>query len=209
MPAPVALFVSEQALKSFTSINQNVSPADLTPFILQAQDIELQYYLGSTFYFSIQDQVLTNTVTPDNQFLLDEYISKALCNFALERALPFIKYKMFNKSVLSPNSENADSITLEELKFLQQEVRSTAEVYMKRLVQWIINHPAAYPVYFSQIVQDGQLPSNETTFYNSLTIPAQPYAYKKRWRMGMRDNLSDCIECMTPNNSNFQQTQYN
>ena len=73
MPAPVALFVSEQALKSFTSINQNVSPADLTPFILQAQDIELQYYLGSTFYFSIQDQVLTNTVSVANQFLLDQY----------------------------------------------------------------------------------------------------------------------------------------
>jgi len=180
MSQRVALFISEERLKAFTSVNQNVSPLDLMPYVLQSQDIELQYQIGSTFYFQLRDQVLSGTVTPANQFLLDNYIGSMLCNYALERALPFLKYKFFNKSVLSPSSENADSITLEELKFLQQEVRSTAQVYAKRMIEWIINHPADYPTYFSQNVLDGQMPAGDGPFRGGLTIPAQPYAWQKR-----------------------------
>ena len=44
MATKIALFVSEEKLKNFTSINQNVSPADLVPFILQAQDIYLELF---------------------------------------------------------------------------------------------------------------------------------------------------------------------
>ena len=92
----IALFVSEEKLKNFTTVNQNVSPADLVPNILTAQDIELQFYLGSTFYFSIQDQVLNGNVSTDNQFLLDNYISKALIQWGLCRSLPNLKYKIYN-----------------------------------------------------------------------------------------------------------------
>jgi hypothetical protein len=180
MSQKVALFVSEERLKAFTSVNQNVSPLDLMPYILQAQDIELQYTIGSTFYFQLRDQVLSGTVSVANQFLLDNYIGSAMCNYGLERALPFLKYKIYNKSVLSPSSENSESITLEELKFLQQEVRSTAQVYMKRMIEWIINHPADYPTYFSQNVLDGQMPAGDGPYMNNLTIPAQPYAWQKR-----------------------------
>lgn len=184
MSQKIPLFVSEQKLKSFSSINQNVSPLDLVPFILQAQDIELQYQIGSTFYFSLKDQVINGTVTPDNQFLLDNYIGNALVNYGLERALPFLKFKIMNKSVLSPSSENADSITLEELKFLQQEVRSTAEVYMKRMIEWIILHPAQYPVYFSSKVTDGQMPSYDDPISGGIVTPNQGYAWKKRMGLG-------------------------
>jgi hypothetical protein len=180
MSQPVALFVSEERLKAFTSVNQNVSPLDLMPYILQAQDIELQYMIGSTFYFQLRDQVLSGTVSVANQFLLDNYIGSMLCNYGLERALPFLKYKVFNKSVLSPTSENAETITLEELKFLQQEVRSTAQVYGKRCIEWIINHPADYPTYFSSNVLDGQMPAGDGPFRGGLVIPAQGYAWQKR-----------------------------
>jgi hypothetical protein len=180
MSQKVALFVSEERLKAFTSVNQNVSPLDLMPYILQAQDIELQYIVGSTFYFQLRDQVLSGTVSVANQFLLDNYIGYMLCNYGLERALPFLKYKFFNKSVLSPTSENADSISLEELKFLQQEVRSTAQVYGKRMIEFIINHPADYPTYFSQNPLDGQMPAGDGPFRTGLVIPAQPYSWQKR-----------------------------
>jgi hypothetical protein len=183
MSQKYALFISEEKLKSFTSVNQNVSPADLVPYILDAQDTELQFYLGSTFYFSLQDQVLNGTVNTNNQFLLDNYISKALVQWGLMRALPFLKYKIFNKSVLSPNSENADSITLEELQFLQQQCRDTGNTYGTRMVEWIQLHPADYPVYFSQRVTDGMMPSYSDPIYGGLVTSAMPYAFKKRYGM--------------------------
>jgi hypothetical protein len=203
MAQKIALFVSEEKLKHFTSVNQNVSPLDLVPYILQAQDVYLQNYIGATFYFQLKDQVLNGTVDSNNQFILDNYIGPALCNWGLMQALPWLKYKIFNKSVLSPTSENADSIELEELKFLQEQLRSTAETYSKRLIEWMVLHPGNYPKYITPNVLDGQLPDRGNPYYTSLVTPHQPYAFKKRLaytqrdlaNVGYYDNGYNCLEC--------------
>ena len=187
MAQKLALLVSEEKLKSFTSINQNVSPADLIPYILQSQDIVLQNYIGATYYIQLKNQVVTGAVSANNQFLLDNYIGSALCNWGLFYALPFIKYKLFNKSVVSPTSENSDSVTLEELKFLMEQVRSAGETYIKRMIEWMVLHPGDYPAYVAPQVLDGQLPERGNPYFGSLVTPKQPYAWKKRTMVGTRD----------------------
>ena len=197
------LFVSEEKLKSFTSINNNTSPLDLIPYVLQAQDIYLQNYIGATYYMQLKEQVRTSTVDADNMFLLDNYIGSALCNWALAMALPWLKYKIFNKSVLSPSSESAESITLDELNFLIEQARGTAETYTKRMIEWMVLHPGAYPAYITPNVLDGQLPERGNPYYNSLVTPKQPYAWRK-WGVGNNRNLANvgwydngmqCMEC--------------
>lgn len=197
------LFVSEEKLKSFTSINNNTSPLDLIPYVLQAQDIYLQNYIGATYYMQLKEQVRTSTVDADNMFLLDNYIGSALCNWALAMALPWLKYKIFNKSVMSPSSESAESITLDELNFLIEQARGTAETYTKRMIEWMVLHPGAYPKYITPNVLDGQLPERGNPYYNSLVTPKQPYAWRK-WGVGNNRNLANvgwydngmqCMEC--------------
>jgi hypothetical protein len=190
MAQKLALLVSEEKLKAFTSINQNVSPADLIPYILQAQDIVLQNYIGATYYMQLKNQVVGNTVTKDNQFLLDNYIGSAMCNWGLFYALPFLKYKIFNKSVVSPTSENSESVTLEELKFLMEQVRSAGETYIKRMIEWMVLHPGAYQAYVAPQVLDGQLPERGNPYFGSLVTPKQPYAWKKRTMVGTRDSAN-------------------
>ena len=187
MAQKLALLVSEEKLKAFTSINQNVSPADLIPYILQSQDIVLQNYIGATYYMELKNQVVTGTVSSNNQFLLDNYIGNALCNWGLFYALPFLKYKIFNKSVVSPTSESSESITLEELKFLMEQVRSAGETYMKRMIEWMVLHPGDYQAYVAPRVLDGQLPERGNPYFGSLVTPKQPYAWKKRTLVGTRD----------------------
>lgn len=203
MSQKIPLFVSEEKLKYFTSVNQNVSPNDLVPYILQAQDIYLQNFIGATYYQSLKSKVLAGQITGPDQYLMDNYIGSALCNWGLMMALPFLKYKIFNKSVLSPKSETADSITLEELKFLQNECRNTAETYTKRMIEWMVLHPGDYPDYITPDVLDGQLPDRGNPYHNTIVTPHQPYAYKKRIAYTNRDlanigyynNGMDCLEC--------------
>ena len=197
------LFISEEKLKSFTSINNNVSPLDLIPFVLQSQDLYLQNYIGATFYFELKAQVRTGTVSTANQFILDNYIGGALCNWALQIALPFLKYRIFNKSVLAPTSENSDSVSLEELKFLQEQCRDTAQFYMKRCIEWMTLHPGAYPKYITPNVLDGILPERGVPYYDSIVTYKRPYAWKKKMIIGNRDsanvgwynNDGFCLEC--------------
>lgn len=187
MAQKLALFVSEEKLKAFTSINENVSPKDLIPYILQAGDIYLQNYIGATYYMKLKKQIIDNTVTSNNQFLLDNYIGSAVCNFGLFMAMPFLKYKIFNKSIVSPTSESSESITLEELQFLMDQARSAGETYMKRCIEWMVLHPGDFPDYVTPNVLDGQLPQRGTPYFGALVTPKQPYAFRKRLAVGNRD----------------------
>jgi hypothetical protein len=74
------LFVSEEKLKAFTTINENVSPQLLIPYVLNAQNTYLVNLIGSTFQKDLALQVRTNTVTADNAYLLDEYIGPVVLN---------------------------------------------------------------------------------------------------------------------------------
>jgi len=181
MSKKIALFVSEEALKNYvSSLNQNVSSESLVPSVLLSQDIELQTFLGSTFYFHLQNQILNGTVSDENQFLIDNYISKAVIQFCMVHALPTLNWKIYNKAVLRPGSENSETATLEEIKFLQQEFRNAGNSYMDKMVYWINLHPGDFPVYFSQRVQDGNMPSYQSPIAGNLVTNRMPYAWKKR-----------------------------
>jgi hypothetical protein len=103
------LLISEEKIKSFTAVNENVYVSDLVPGIIQSQDLDLQPLLGNKFYDGLKARVLTSTQTIAETLLLDEYISPYLLNSSLWRILPQIKWKLLNKSVLSPSSETANT----------------------------------------------------------------------------------------------------
>jgi hypothetical protein len=173
------LMISEEKLKSYTSIHESVSPEELVPYILQSQDLYIQNYLGATFYQQLQNQIVAGTVTTANRFLLDNYIGNILCNYSMYHALPFLKYKVFNKSILSPSSETAENIALDELKFLQNEVRSVAENYTKLMQIYLENHPNDYPAWTSPNVLDGVAPDKKTPYFGGLQTNSKWFNYKK------------------------------
>jgi len=202
------LMISEEKLKSFTSIHQSVSPDDLVPYILQSQDLYLQNYLGATYYQQLQQQIVTQTVTAANRYLLDNYISTMLCNFAMYHAIPFLTFKIFNKSIMAPNGETASAIGTDEIKFLQNEVRSVAESYTKLMQVYLQNNPNDYPAWTSPNPLDGFTPDRKTPYFGGLQTNSKWFNYKKYrnypygtgergpWRGGNGWNDSDqCYGC--------------
>jgi len=179
MVNPNVLFISEEKLKAFTSIHEAVSPKDLTPYVLQSQDIYLQNFLGGTFYQQLQNQVKTNTLSANNRYLIDQFIGPLLCNYSFYHALPFLAYKVFNKSVLKPNSENAPSVELDELKFLQQQVKDVAESYTKQMQYYLKFNPNLYPAWINPDAKDGQVPDRKTPYFSGLQTNSKYFNYKK------------------------------
>jgi hypothetical protein len=174
------LFVSEEKLKAFTTINENVSPQLLIPYVLNAQNTYLVNLIGSTFQKDLALQVRTNTVTADNAYLLDEYIGPVVLNYALMMSLPFLKYKILNKSILSPKSESADSIDLDELKYLVTEVRNVADQYAMLLQKYLYYNMNLYPLWNTANARDGVIPDKGSVYQSPLVTPHYPYAWKKR-----------------------------
>jgi hypothetical protein len=174
------LLVSEEKLKAFTTVNENVSPQLLIPYILNSQNTYLVNLIGSSFLKELYLQVKTGTVTELNAYILDEYIGQVVLQYGLMMALPFLKYKILNKSILSPKSETSDSINLDELKYLIAEVKNTAEQYAMLLQRYLFFHSNSYPLWNTALAMDGVLPDKGSVYTSPLVTPHYPYAFKKR-----------------------------
>ena len=177
-----ALFVTEEKIKSFTGIDDNVDPVLLYPFILQAQDFYIQQTCGTKLYNKLKELVVAKVsggtpIPQDYKTLLDDYVSPTVLHYAYYQALPQIKYRTTGKGVVSGTSEVAQSISLEELQYLRNSVFDSAKFYNERLRDFLVAYQANYPEYQSYTNKDGMAPNRGTSYYTGLAIPNRKYKY--------------------------------
>ena len=185
------LLISEEKIKSFTDVNENVYVDDLIPGIITSQDLDLQPLLGSKFYDGLKARVLAGTQTADETVLLDEYIAPYLLNKSVFRILPNIRWKLLNKSVLAPNSETATSVTLEEFQYLRNEQDQTAIFYAERLRNYLVQYSNLYPEYESPDYK-GIVPDKNERATNQWALPS---TNSKGAYINARRNTRECDDC--------------
>lgn len=168
------LLVSEEKLKSFSAIHENLQTDDLTPHINDAQNIHLQNQIGSTLLTHLKQQVIDGTLTADEKLLLEDYIAPMLIQWSFYLALPFIKYKIVDKGIVSGTSETSTATTLDELQYLRASVSDTAEYYSERLRKYLIHNTSLYPQYTQSDI-DGVTPDRENQYFSGLVIPHRKY----------------------------------
>jgi len=186
--AQQVLFVSEERLKSYTSLNTNLSPEDLQPYVYDAQNIMMPHYLGGTYYNALRDRVIAGTLTAADENLLDVFIGPYLCNYAFYMALPFVWARAYNKGVMKATSESGESLALDEFKFLQSQIKSIAESYAGQLVNHLLTHPNEFPLYNASKVKDGELPDRSSPFTANIVVPGAGYGWGNRRLAGFYGN---------------------
>lgn len=164
------LFVSETYLKNFTALDPNLRIEEFVPFVIQAQDINLQPVLGTPFYNSLKSKIDNETLTQSEKDLLNDYVSPMIVNWAFVKILPFIKYKIVQKGILSGQSEMAQTSNWDEMRFLQKSVTDTAQFYEKRLMEFLIQNPGIFPIY-DVWNQKGMKPQKGGAYQIGLALP--------------------------------------
>jgi len=160
---------------------------EITPHILQAQDIYIQNSLGTLLYTRIKDGVVANDLNSDETTLLKDYIGPTLMQYALYLMLPSIKYKIANQGVLNGSSEETTPTTLDELKYLRQTVLDLAEFYNKRLVKFFIDNPGMFPQYDAPGT-DGMMPDKKNPYFSGLVTGKSNLNYYE-------EKYGDCDDC--------------
>ena len=161
------LLVSEQRMKQWTSLDNNIRIDVLTPSILQAQDIYIQDTLGTLFYDRLKNGVVANDLTVTENAFLKDYVGPTLMQYALYLLLPNLKYKMVEKGILNGTSEETAPTTLDEMIYLREAAMDTAQFYNKRMLEWLQDHPNAFPEYTNPGV-DGMMPNKQTPYFSGL-----------------------------------------
>jgi hypothetical protein len=174
------VMISEARLKKITSIDTNVEPDELINFIVQAQDLKIQDILGTYFYNNLKDRIAAGTTTADEDTLLNEYIAPTIANYAYYYAIPSLNFKTKNKAILTPTSEESQSVGLESIKFVRQQVLDTAQFYESRLRDYLCDYSNLFPDY-SNVDGKGMSPSparkSTAGFFTPTTVNYRPNGY--------------------------------
>tara|TARA_R100001015_G_C4568469_1_gene126938 strand:+ start:166 stop:741 length:576 start_codon:yes stop_codon:yes gene_type:complete len=145
------LFISEAKLKDSTAINLNVDVDLLLPYVRQAQKLYVETKLGTDLNQKLKDLITAGTIgnvgNEAYKTLLDDYIGDMLPNWAFYHAIPFLRFKIENGNIYSKTSETGSALSTEEAQHLREEVRSTAEYYTERLIEYITNNISSFPEY--------------------------------------------------------------
>ena len=164
------LFISEGRLKKLTAIHENVEPQDLMPHVQDAQAIHVQGLLGTKYYNILKTRIEGATLTAADTTLLDDYIASMLANYALYQAMPTLTYKIFNKSLMQPDSETAVTATLDQMKYIRQSTLDTAEFYRERAREYLRDNIELYPEY-NNPGSDGMMPDYNQRYFHGIVIP--------------------------------------
>ena len=188
MPQQEVLLVSEAKLKNYSNISFNVNPEILTPHVFNAQNTYAVEYLGSALFNEIKDQVRTGTVTAENAFLLDEFLGNMILNWAAYLAVPFLTYKIYNKSIMVPKGTESETIGLDEVRFLQGQIKQVAQQYSWLMQRYLWNHNDLYPLWTKSFAKQEVVASFGTPFQSNIVTPDRPYAWQKKiWQSSLQN----------------------
>lgn len=156
-------FINSDYLFATTAIDANVDPKLLEKFIDQAQEINIQQVLGNALYTKLMADAYDDNVQGEYLNLLRDYVLVALANWSLYHAMPFINYKLTNKSIAERSSEDSQATELSVVNYLRENVRNTAEFFTQRVRDFIVNNPGDFPEYHNTTGQ-GLRPKSRNYF---------------------------------------------
>ena len=141
------LLIERADLVKFTVVDGNVDTDKFVQFIKIAQDIHIQGYLGTDLLNKLKADIEAGTLTGNYLSLLETYVKPMLIHWAMVEYLPFAAYTVANKGVYKHTSENSSDVSKNEIDFLVEKQRITAENYSQRFVDYICFNTALFPEY--------------------------------------------------------------
>jgi hypothetical protein len=159
--------IDAQFVKDFTTMDNNIQNTLIVPIITMAQVTHIQLALGSELYFKILDDFENNNLSGKYEELF-EYIKPCLAEYVYYYAVPKLAIRLTNKGANRNFSEDSNTASIAELKFLQNNVLNTAEFYLKRLNTFLKDNRNEFP---ELKVQDQNPKKNNTSFFSGMYIP--------------------------------------
>jgi hypothetical protein len=167
------LLISEQKIKNFTDIDQNVTSAVLLPFIAVVQQTKLEYIIGGKYYKELLDGVINSNLTENDTNFLEYFAQPMLIHAAAAEAMPSILFRIKNNGIVA-GAEN--TITLKEMEYLQQKYDDRSQFFEQRMIEQIIWNSNLYPSVFNYSTRNGMQPHLGKNYFSGLELSLGRYS---------------------------------
>ncbi len=152
-----ALFITRKQLVQNSILDGNIDTDKFIQFVKIAQEIHIRNYLGTDLYNKISTDIAGTggaSLTGNYLTLVTTYIQPMLIHFAMVDYLPFAAYQIKNGGVFKHISENAESVSKNEVDFLVEKERDIAEYYTRRFIDYMSFNQSLFPEYTSNSNED-------------------------------------------------------
>lgn len=143
------LLISEDMVRSYSEISDNVFGKSLLPAIRTAQDLYLEEFLGSCLYKKLLDLVGDGTISNQENVaykdLLDEYIQPFLLERVVADLIPVVGSKIANLGVYKSSDQYTENVSAGEVERLQNLHVIKANHYAKRMQLFLKGNRSAFP----------------------------------------------------------------
>jgi hypothetical protein len=97
----IILFASPESLKEFYLFDDNLEEGYIVPNIKKCMDFIIRPLMGKTLYDELYEQVNTDTVTEQNQTILNDYIEPIIGWYVQSEIVYSTAYKLKNEGLES------------------------------------------------------------------------------------------------------------
>lgn len=143
------LLISEDTLKTHSSLNKNVWADNLSSVIKATQDVDLQKFLGSCLYKKVLELVENGGIRNENYVmykeLLDDYITNFLIYQTLANLIPEISTKITNMGLVVSNDEHVQNVTQGERDLVMGQYQKYADAYCKMMQDFLKENRDSFP----------------------------------------------------------------
>jgi hypothetical protein len=167
---PIVYYISTTYLRQNTPIEDNVDDDKILPYIVQAQQTIVQEGIGETGINALNTAVQNNTLTNDEQAFMRNYVQPLVAQYAFYLMFPFLNFKSTNKAVSKESSEFSTPADLDEIKYLRSAILDMAEFYKRRMVKYLLDHPAMFIWYSNPDALDN-LPKTAQSYFTGMYMP--------------------------------------
>lgn len=145
-----AAFIDIEYLTDMTPMGSNLDPLQVAPFILEAQDVYIQDILGTPLYDNLCYNIYINNGSPtwtSDENIIVELASKCLAYYTTYMAIPHMAIKIRNSGVVRTQADNIVQTSMEEVRYIREEVKNLGEFYSQRLINYLCDNSNKYPLY--------------------------------------------------------------
>ena len=165
------LLISENKLKNFTDIDQNVTSAVLLPFVGVVQQTKLEYIIGRKYYVELLDQVANSSLTTINNNFLQYFVQPMLIWSAYAEALPSIFMRIKNNGIVAGSEK---TITISEMEYMQTRADDRGQFFERRMIEEIIFNQSNYPAVYTYTSTDGMRPHLGKNYFSGIHLNNGP-----------------------------------
>lgn len=141
------LLISEETLKTYSLVNDNIDGKYLLPAIQTAQDIDLETLIGKALLDKLCKLVETGEIVSNSKYrtLLDDYITPYLVWQVMSNLQLGINYKLSNSGVITNDDERKSRLDYRNNQLLQEQYKHYADSYAIKLKDYLCS--GDYPEY--------------------------------------------------------------